>query len=56
MSAEQRAKRAQLRGFLEMLRDKTKGADAQWVGLMHEADSGRLVWTGKSPLPRRRKK
>ncbi len=56
MSADARAKRAQLRGMLEALRDKTAGADSMWVSLMHEADAGRLLWTGKSPLPRKRRK
>lgn len=56
MSADKRAKFAQLRGFLEMLRDKTRGVDTQLVALMHEADAGRMVWTGKSPIPKSRRK
>lgn len=56
MSIHKRAKEAQLRGFLEMLREHTRGADSQLVVLMNLQDKGELVWTGKSPVPRRRKK
>jgi hypothetical protein len=56
MSLHRRAKASLLRGFLEMLREKTDGGREHILALMTEADAGRLVWTGKSPIPRRRKK
>lgn len=52
---EKSAKYAQLRGFLEAMRGNTSGCDLQWVALMHEADAGRLIWIGKSPLPKKRR-
>lgn len=56
MTKEKRAKFAQLRGTLEALREKTAGADHHWVTLMHEADAGRLIWIGKSPLPKKKRR
>lgn len=56
MTYEKRAKASQLRGFLEMLREKTQGADERWVDLMHEADSGRMIWIGGCPGPKKKRK